>query len=79
MASRMVHLVFPQNLVKQPVIFTVARECDVVPNIRRARVTADAGEVTLELTGEEDAVNAALDRFRREGVTVTPVEGDVVE
>lgn len=51
MAKKMVHLVFPQKLIKKPVIYTMANEYNVVPNIRRARVTEKVGEVTLELSG----------------------------
>ncbi|HYQ47940.1 MAG TPA: NIL domain-containing protein, partial [Thermodesulfovibrionales bacterium] len=33
-----VKLTFPQNLIKEPVIFTMAKQFNVMPNIRRARV-----------------------------------------
>ena len=78
MAQKQVTLIFPQHLIKEPVIYTMARECDVVPNIRRARVTEMVGEVTLELEGEENDLKKAVVFLEKKGVKVEPVVGDVV-
>jgi hypothetical protein len=56
----------------------MARECEVIPNIRRAKVTETVGEVILELEGEEDNLNKATEYLIRLGVKVEPVEGDVI-
>ena len=53
MAKRRVTLFFPQDLIKEPVIYKMAKECNVIPNIRRAKVTETVGEVTLELEGSD--------------------------
>ncbi|TET64667.1 ferredoxin, partial [Candidatus Aerophobetes bacterium] len=39
MAKKRVTLTFPQELIKEPVIFRMAKQFDLVPNIRRAKVT----------------------------------------
>ena len=78
MAKRQVTLIFPQHLIKEPVVYTMARECEVMPNIRRARVTETVGEVTLELEGPEDALKKAVAFLEKKGVKVEPVVGDVV-
>ena len=39
MATRKVMLKYPEELIKEPVLFRMAKEYDVMPNIRRARVT----------------------------------------
>ena len=49
MATKRLKLTFPQELIKEPVIFTMAKKFDVMPNIRRAKVTESVGEVVLEL------------------------------
>jgi ABC-type methionine transport system ATPase subunit len=73
-----VTLIFPQHLIKEPVIYTMAKECDVIPNIRRARVTDSVGEVTLEIEGAEDNLQRATAFLEKKGVKVEPVVGDVV-
>jgi ABC-type methionine transport system ATPase subunit len=52
--KRRVKLTFPQQLIKEPVIFTMAKKYDIMPNIRRARVTETVGEMVLELEGAEE-------------------------
>ena len=78
MAKKQVTLVFPQHLIKEPVIYMMAKECDVVPNIRRAKVTETTGEVTLELEGAEEGLKNALAFLEKKGVKVEPVVGDIV-
>jgi ABC-type methionine transport system ATPase subunit len=78
MAKRQVTLIFPQHLIKEPVIYMMAKEYDVIPNIRRARVTETVGEVSLELEGAEDNLKNAIVFLEKKGVKVEPVVGDVV-
>ena len=59
MPKKMVHLIFPQKLIKEPIIYTMAKKCDVIPNIRRARITEEIGEVTLELNGTKEGLEKA--------------------
>ncbi len=78
MAKKQVTLIFPQHLIKEPVIYLMAKEYGVVPNIRRAKVTETMGEVTLELDGSEDNLKNAIAFMERKGVKVEPVLGDVL-
>ncbi len=78
MAEKIVHLIFPQTLVKEPVIYNMAVKCKVVPNIRRAKVTEEVGEVTLELSGTEEALDEARKYLEERGVRCEPVVGDIV-
>lgn len=78
MARKQVTLIFPQHLIKEPMIYTMSKECDVMPNIRRARVTESMGEVTLELEGSEENLKKAMAFLEKKGVKVEPVVGDVV-
>jgi ABC-type methionine transport system ATPase subunit len=78
MAQKQVTLIFPQHLIKEPVIYMMAKEYDVMPNIRRARVTETSGEVSLQLEGNEDNLKRAVAFLEKKGVKVEPVVGDVV-
>ncbi len=74
-----VKLTFPQHLIKEPVIFTMAKKYDVMPNIRRARVTETVGEMVLELEGTEENLKKGIQSLREQGIDVELVEGDIVE
>ena len=78
MAKRAVTLTFPQSLIKEPVIYALAKKYNLVPNIRRAKVTETSGEVTLEIEGNEKDLEAGIQELIAKGVKVEPVTGDVV-
>ncbi|NOZ63864.1 MAG: ferredoxin [Caldiserica bacterium] len=77
--KRVVKLIFPQNLIKEPVTFQMAKKYDIVPNIRRARVTETVGELVLELEGEEENVEKGINYLLEKGVEVKPIGGDIVD
>ena len=78
MAKKQVTLIFPQHLIKEPVVYMMAKEYEIIPNIRRARVNESMGEVTLELEGSEENLKKAVLFLEKKGVKVDPVVGDVV-
>ena len=57
----------------------MARKYDIMPNIRRARVTETVGEMILELDGTEENLNKGIESLKQQGVEVEFVEGDLVE
>ncbi len=77
--KRRVKLTFPQNLIKEPVIFTMAKQFNVVPNIRRARVTETVGEMVLELEGTDEDLEKGIQWLREKGIDIELVEGDIIE
>jgi len=77
--KRRVKLTFPQNLIKEPVLFTMARKYDVLPNIRRARVTDTVGEMILELEGDEGSLEMGIKSLQEQGIEVELIEGDVLQ
>ncbi len=75
--KKRIKLTFPPHLVKEPVLFTIAKRYDVMPNIRRARVTDTAGEMILELDGLEDNLERSIETLKAQGVEVEELEGDI--
>lgn len=73
-----VRLTFPELLIREPVLALLAREHDVLPNIRRASVDDHEGWIICEIDGEARAVDAAIAWLTERGVTVDYL-GDVVE
>ncbi|MBS1115577.1 MAG: ferredoxin [Nitrospirae bacterium] len=76
--KRRVRLTFPQNLIKEPVIFTMAQQFNVVPNIRRARVTETVGEMVLELEGTEEDLEKGIQWLKEKGLEIELIEGDII-
>ncbi len=74
-----VKLTFPQDLIREPVIFVMAKEFNIMPNIRRARVTETVGEMILELEGADDNIEKGIESLKQKGVNVELVEGDILE
>lgn len=71
-----VKLIFPQHLVKEPVIFTIAKNYDIMPNIRRARVTDTVGEMVLELDGTPENLSKSIEALKSQGVEVELIEAE---
>ena len=78
MKSR-IYLTFDQNHVREPLIWKLAKEFDVVTNIRMAEVKDSMGLVGLEIEGADDVVEAAIQWIGEQGVQVSPIEQDVIE
>jgi molybdopterin synthase sulfur carrier subunit len=79
LTKRKVTLFFPPELIKEPVIYNIGQRFRVITNIRSANVSENVGWVTLEIDGEEEEYLRALRYLNEVGVTVKPVERDVIE
>jgi len=74
--SRKIYLTFPQELIREPIIFRIGHEFKVMTNIRGASVSDNIGLVALELEGAPDELDRAIEWLRAKGVTVEPVPGE---
>ena len=79
MTTKRVKFSFVQQLIKEPVIWKLGKQFDIVTNIRRADVTAEFGWVILELDGESDEIDRGLAWVETQGVRIDPVYEDIVE
>jgi ABC-type methionine transport system ATPase subunit len=79
MPSLRFHIRFPEDKIKEPVIYQIGREFKVVTNVRRADVRETTGWMDVELTGETGEIERAIDGLRKKGVLVDPIELNVVE
>ncbi|MFQ5846494.1 MAG: NIL domain-containing protein [Candidatus Methylomirabilales bacterium] len=73
MARRRWSLRYPPDLIKEPVIHRVSKECNLVPNIRKARITDTIGEVLVEFDGQEEDLARGMTVLTRLGITVEEV------
>ena len=80
MVKRQVELIFPTNLIKEPVIYKMAKAIDVVFNIRRAKVTPTIGEIQLELETKDDStMEKAVQFLTKAGIQVEPITHSTLE
>jgi len=79
MSNMRFHIRFPEEKIKEPVIYQIGREYQVVTNVRRADVRDTTGWMDLELTGDTAEIERAVEGLRKKGVLVDPIELNVVE
>jgi ABC-type methionine transport system ATPase subunit len=74
-----IYLSFSAENVREPIIWKLGHEFEVVTNIRTAEVRDDMGLVGLELDGERDVLAQAVRWLEAQGVHVDPIEQNVLE
>ena len=77
MTKKRVLLNFPQELLKEPIIYSVGQQFQLATNIHRADVAEDRGCIELDLTGEEQQIDEGIAWMIGRGVRVEvlPAEG----
>jgi ABC-type methionine transport system ATPase subunit len=70
MVKRRVIMNFPQELLKEPIIYNLGQQFNVVTNIQQADITEDSGCLTLELEGDEKQIEDGLAWVMSRGVRV---------
>jgi L-aspartate semialdehyde sulfurtransferase ferredoxin len=73
------YLTYPTRLVREPLIYKMSRQFDLVFNVRSASVSEEIGIIALELDGTQPEIDAAIAWFREQGVFVEPIEKNVIE
>ena len=73
------YLTYPKKLVKEPLIYQMGRKFDLVFNVRSASVSEEIGIIALELDGSAEEIDGAVAWLREQGVTVEPIEKNVIE
>lgn len=76
--KRKVYLTFPKEQIKEGIICDMYDEYKVKFNIRTASVNEQIGLMAVELQGEEEKIDQAIQFFRDRGLTVEPIEMNVI-
>lgn len=70
--KKRVTLTFPKRAVQMPVTYRLAKDFNVAANIIRAQVAPNQiGKLVVELSGDIDALDAALDWMRSQDINVS--------
>ena len=70
MADRSVKLTYTRALVDQPILHQMIAKFGLLTNIRRAEVNEAGGWLIVELRGEEQTIEQALEWLREVGIEV---------
>ncbi|MBI3758844.1 MAG: NIL domain-containing protein [Deltaproteobacteria bacterium] len=73
------YLSYPKTLIREPILYQLVKKFDLVFNIRGASVSEDMGLVAVEFEGTNDQIERAIAWLRATGVTVEPIEKNVIE
>ena len=77
--KKRVYLTCPKEQVKEPLLYYVGKNFNVMTNIRQASVSDKIGLVALELEGEPEEIEKAIQFFIEKGVKVEPIELGIIE
>ena len=70
MVKRQLVFTFPQELLREPIIYTLGQQFHIVTNIYRADVSENRGWVVLEMEGEEEDIEQGIAWVTSKGVRV---------
>ena len=72
-------LTYPRELIREPLLYQLVKKFDLIFNIRGASVSEEMGLVAVEFEGTNEQIERALAWLRQTGVTVEPIEKNVIE
>lgn len=74
-----VTLTFPRRIVQMPITYRLATEFNVAANIIRAQITPNqSGKLVVELSGDIDALEAAIDWMGMQDINVSLTTAEIV-
>jgi NAD-dependent dihydropyrimidine dehydrogenase PreA subunit len=77
--KKRVTLTFPQRTVHMPVTYRLAKDFNVAANIIRAQVAPNqVGKLVLELSGDIDELEAAIEWIRSQGIGISLASREIV-
>lgn len=76
---RRLWLMYPPRLIQTPIIWELADKFTLVTNVRQASVNDEIGIVCLEISGKRSNIKSAIKWLEKKGVSVEPVEINVLE
>ena len=79
MVKRRLTFTFPPELIREPIIYNLGHQFNIVTNINLADISEDIGWVVLELEGEEKDIEEGIAWATSKGMRVDPPGEDITE
>ena len=77
MVKKRVMFTFPEEAIREPIIYNLGQQFRVMTNIRSADISEDRGWAVVELEGEEKAIEEGIVWVTTKGVRVDFVSEDI--
>jgi ABC-type methionine transport system ATPase subunit len=71
--KKQVYCTFPKEQIREPIVYNLCHQFQVVPNIRGATINEQMGIVFLDLEGEAAEVDKAIAYLKSKNVRVDTV------
>ncbi|MBW4485155.1 MAG: 4Fe-4S binding protein [Tildeniella torsiva UHER 1998/13D] len=77
--KKRVKLIFPKRSVHMPITYRLAKDFNIAANIIRAQVAPNqVGTLVVELSGDIDQLNDAIDWLEVQDIEVSSASGEIV-
>ncbi len=77
--KKRVKLIFPKRSVHMPITYRLAKDFNIAANIIRAQVAPNqVGTLVVELSGDIDQLNDAVDWLEVQGIEVSGASGEII-
>ncbi len=77
--KKKVYLTYPKEKIRDPLLHKCGQLYKVVTNIRQASISDKVGLIAIELEGDNEEIDKAIQFFIDNGVKVEPIELDIIE
>ncbi len=67
-------MTFPEKILGEPIIHKLSHDLDVVPNILRGRITEQEAWLEVEMVGNNESIDKAVEFLKEKGVSVSRIE-----
>ncbi len=76
--KKRITLTFPKNTVHLPIAYRLAKDFNIAANIIRAQVAPNqVGKLVVQLQGDIDEIDAAIEWMRGLGIQVSQMSGEI--
>ena len=79
MVKQHVTFTFSEEALKEPIIYNLSQQFNIITNIRSADLSSDKGWVTLELQGKKENIEQGIAWATSKGVRVDPAAENDME
>jgi hypothetical protein len=79
MVKRKLMFTYTAELIREPIIYNLGEQFDIITNIHSADISEDRGWVVLDLEGDEEAIEEGIAWVTSRGMRVEPAGEDMEE
>jgi len=73
MVKRKYNFSFEDEVITEPIIYTLGQQFNLITNIRQANLTEDKGWIIIEIEGAEPDIEAGITWATSKGVRIDPI------